>query len=157
MTALFSYLITFLGILYWIFRVIVCLLFTIQADFFAVPTDLNLEIGMLFVTVICFVFIFKRSLIAATIYFGMYFAYFGTALYNQYFMIEEAGVTVANSSNSMALFIGIIIPMLTFFDILFNKSRKGSGGDKQTDWFFKNENFDRKYDERADKNKYSML
>ncbi len=63
MTALFSYLITFLGILYWIFRVIVCLLFTIQADFFAVPTDLNLEIGMLFVTVICFVFIFKRSLI----------------------------------------------------------------------------------------------
>lgn len=156
MTALFSYLITFLGILYWLFRVIVCLMATLKAEFFAAPVDLNLEIGLLFGTILCFVFIFKRSLIAATLYFGAYLAYFGTALYNQIVMTAETGMTVAGGSNTMMLFLGIIIPLLTFCDILFNKNRKGGTGDKQTDWFYKNENFDRQYDERADRNQYRL-
>lgn len=156
MTALFSYLITFLGILFWLFRVVVCLMSTIQAEFFATPLDLNLEIGLLFVTIICFVFIFKRNLIAATIYFGAYFAYFGTGLYNQFMQIQETGISVVNSSNTLVLIAGIIIPMLTFFDILLNKSRKGAGGDRKTDWFFTNKDFDRQYDERADKNQYRL-
>ena len=59
MTALFSYLITFLGILYWLFRVIVCLMATLKAEFFAAPVDLNLEIGLLFGTILCFVFSFN--------------------------------------------------------------------------------------------------
>lgn len=156
MTALFSYLITFLGILYWGFRVVVCLMATLKAEFFATPVDLWLEIALLFGTIICFVFIFKRNLIAATLYFAAYLAYFGTALYNQLVMTTETGMTVAGGSNTMMLFIGIVIPLLTFCDILFNKNRKGGTSHKQTDWFFKNEKFDREYDERADRNQYRL-
>jgi len=42
------------------------------------------------------------------------------------------------------------------FDLLFDKNRKEHPVDKKTDWFYKNENFDRKLDERADKNHYKF-
>ena len=51
---------------------------------------------------------------------------------------------------------GIVIPTLTFLDILFNKSRKGKGGDKNTDWFFTNKDYDREFDERSDRNQYRL-
>ena len=43
------------------------------------------------------------------------------------------------------------------FDLIIDKSRKANPKDKKTDWFYKNEQFDRKLDERADKNNYRTL
>ena len=54
-------------------------------------------------------------------------------------------------------FIGIIIPLSAFFDVLLDKGRKAHTVDKQTDWFYKNKEFDRKMDDRADKNQYRTL
>ena len=39
-------------------------------------------------------------------------------------------------------------------DILIEKSKTKKPMDKQTDWFYKNEAYDRQMDERADKNQY---
>ena len=50
--------------------------------------------------------------------------------------------------------IGIIIPLLTFFDILLNKHRTAGKNVKKEDWFYANEEYDRKFDERADRNQY---
>ena len=38
-----------------------------------------------------------------------------------------------------------------------DKNRKAHPKDKKTDWFYKNEQYDRKLDERADKNNYRTM
>ena len=35
-----------------------------------------------------------------------------------------------------------------------SKGKNSGGNNKKTDWFYGNKDFDRKYDERADKNQY---
>lgn len=154
MLSIFSYLVTMFGIVFWIFRVIVSLMYSMSLDFFCQPLNANLEIVVLFATIPCMLFIIKRNIIAATIYFGMYGAYFGTALYEAIMSIQENGITVVNSSNLIIVTLGVLIPFLTFIDILLNKNRRGHGGDKNTDWFYTNEEFDREFDERADRNQY---
>lgn len=53
--------------------------------------------------------------------------------------------------------IGIILPFIIFVDIGFSQSsKKTTNKTKKTDWFYQNEEFDRKYDERADKNQYKL-
>ena len=42
-------------------------------------------------------------------------------------------------------------------DLLLDKNRKENPKDKKTDWFYKNEEFDRKLDDRADKNNYRTM
>jgi len=161
MFSLFSYLITFLGVLFWFFRAIVCLQATRQIDFIIVPLNLNLEIALLFATVPCFILIFKRNLIGATVYFGMYGAYFGTALYGAYEAYMNMGeVTVANTAvvpntvNLIVCGLGVVIPLLTFIDILLNKNRYNFNGDRKTDWYYKNKEYDREHDKRDDTNQY---
>ena len=50
--------------------------------------------------------------------------------------------------------IGILIPFVALIDVLLDKNRKLNPTDKKTDWFYKNKDYDRKLDERADKNNY---
>ena len=61
-----------------------------------------------------------------------------------------------NYADILFAFIGIILPVAILFDLLLDKNRKEHPVDKKTDWFYKNENFDRKLDERADKNHYKF-
>ena len=63
-------------------------------------------------------------------------------------------------SNYMTVFlelIGIVLPLAAVFDVLLDKNRKAHPTDKKTDWFYKNEEYDRKLDDRADKNNYRTL
>ena len=53
--------------------------------------------------------------------------------------------------------VGVIIPLAAFFDVLLDKNRKANPIDKQTDWFYKNKDFDREVDERADRNQYRTM
>ena len=65
MVGMISYLISFLGILFWGFRVVVVFCATMQIDFMVTPINLNLEIALLFVSIPCFALVLKRkSLIA---------------------------------------------------------------------------------------------
>ena len=59
--------------------------------------------------------------------------------------------------NIFVALIGVIIPVAAFFDVLLDKNRKANPVHKQTDWFYKNKDYDRKLDERADKNQYRTL
>lgn len=156
MTTLFSYLLTFIGIAFWFFRVIATFLFQIGTDFFAKPINVDAEIVILFLTVPCMLLVIKRNIIGAALYVALYVTYFGQALYDNITLMQEGGVTLMGSSDMILLFVGVLIPILTFFDIFLNKSRVGHGGDKKTDWYYKNEAYDRKLDERADKNQYRL-
>lgn len=72
--------------------------------------------------------------------------------------------TMINNSGTLNLYMGLlvclvalVIPVAALFDVLVDKSRKVNPVDKQTDWFYKNKEYDRKLDERADKNQYRTL
>lgn len=156
MTTLFSYLLTFIAIIFWFFRAITTVLYQMGVDFFSVPLNDTYEIIVLFATLPCILLVIKRNVIGAAAYFGIYGAYFGTALYEQFMNIQETGLTVVNGSDVLVLMVGVIVPMLTFFDVALNKHRSNFGADRKTKWFYTNEKYDRKFDERADRNQYRI-
>ena len=155
---IFSYMLTVWGVILWIFRAVVCILYSNGVNFIIQPLNLTFEIILLFATIPCIVLVFKRNIIGAACYMAIYVSYFGTAIYNTMNSIISAdGMNVGGSLDLFVSIIGIIIPVLTFLDILFNKNRKSViGGKKSTDWFYKNKEYDRKFDERADRNQYKI-
>ena len=153
-----SYMLTVFGVILWIFRAVVCVLFTNEIDFIIQPLNLTFEIILLFATIPCIVLVFKRNIIGAACYMAIYVSYFGTAIYNTMnSIVSTDGMNVGGSIDLLVSIIGIIIPVLTFFDILLNKNRKSIiGKNSSTDWYYKNKDYDRKFDERADKNQYKI-
>lgn len=154
--SLFSYLLTFLGVLFWIFRAIATLLYQLQFSFFATPINTNAEIAVLFLTLPCLILVIKRNIVGAACYLGLYVAYFGTALYESIIAMGASGLNIVNSANMLCNVVGVIIPLLTFFDILFNRNRTLGNGKKKEDWFYGNSAYDREFDERADRNQYKF-
>ena len=104
----------------------------------------------------------KRKIVGALIYLLSYGMYFGTSMITGITNLFSAGSEVSMSEMGMYVttfisLIGIIIPIAVLLDLLMDKSRKANPHDKKTDWFYKNEKFDRELDERADKNNYRTL
>lgn len=156
MTSMFSYLITMFGGLFWLFRVIVALLNSMQKDFPIQPLNPTIEIILLFITLICFILIIKRKLIGALTYFVVYGLYFGTDIYNQLTAITNGQTQITEYATLFISIIGVIIPLLTVLDIAINKDRNSIARNKKTDWFYGNDEYERKLDERADKNQYKF-
>jgi len=156
MFSLFSYLITFMAFLFWIFRIIVTVMFDWGKDFFATPLNEGLEIAVIFATLPCMILIIKRKIVGAAAYLGIYVAYFGTALYESIMNINESGITIGSAANMMSVIVGLVIAILVFIDVLFNKNRSLGKGNKAADWFYTNEEYDRQFDERADRNQYRL-
>ena len=95
----------------------------------------------------------------ALIYLLAYGMYFGTDIANKVsLLIEDASqLTMTDYTGMVISLIGLIIPVAVLLDLLADKNRKAHPKDKKTDWFYKNEAYDRKLDERADKNNYRTL
>ena len=72
-------------------------------------------------------------------------------------MINNETLSMQTYTEMFFALIAIALPLVALFDILFDKNRKKNPVDKKTDWFYKNEEYDRKLDERADKNNYRTL
>ena len=158
MKNLSSWLICFFMIMYWAFRVVVAITGSMGVDFVVKPIDNNIEIILLFVVLICIPFIFKRKLIGAIIYLLSYGYYFGRGLYtNVMQMINGEILSMDVYTNMFFSLIAVAIPIFALFDILLDKNRQKNPVDKKTDWFYKNKDYDRKLDERADKNNYRTL
>ena len=157
MKSLFSYLIVFVAVLYWVFRVVVSLFYSMQMEFICVPLNATIEIAILFLTIPSIIFIIRRNIIAATLYFGMYAAYFGTILYQDLTMVsaETESLAMTDPITILISALGVIIPFLVFADVAIQKSRFHAP-DRDTDWYYENEKYDRKFDERADRNQYKI-
>ena len=69
----------------------------------------------------------------------------------------EVTVNTITYFNAFVSLVGMIIPIAVLLDLLLDKGRKAHPVDKKTDWFYKNKQFDRELDERADKNNYRTL
>ena len=157
MKSLFSYFIVILAVIYWIFRVIVSLMYSMSVDFICQPINPTLEIILLFLTIPSIIFIIRRNLVATTLYFGMYAAYFGTIVYNSLTNVstEAENLVFTDSTSIMISALGIVIPFLVFADVAIQKSRFHPA-DRNTDWYFENEKYERKFDEIAYRNQYKI-
>ena len=151
-------LVMFMG-MFWLFRIVIAFTYELGIDLGGIiPLNMNLEIALLFVVLLCMVLVVKRNILGGLIYLLSYGMYFGVDLYNNVMLILEGQeLFIMQYLNTFISFIGMIIPVAVLFDLLADKSRKAHPVDKKTDWFYKNENYDRKLDERADKNNYRTL
>ena len=149
---LLSYMVNMFAIMFWLFRVYVALMVSSGSEIQFTTPGLELEIAVIFITLISIFMIFKRNLIFASIYLGTYFAFFtyGIALMNGNISTNKQLL------NAMVMIAGIIIALLNFLDVMFNKNRKGSTKDNKTDWFYATDKYEREYDERADRNQYKI-
>ncbi len=154
MRSMASYLLLIFMVMFWIFRLIVAFTSSIGQDIGFAPMNINIEIILLFITLVSIALVGKRKLIGAILYLVSYGFYFGVDLYNIVMGILAGSNTIASYSNAMVSFIGVVLPVSVFFNMLIDKNRTNHPVDKKTDWFYKNEQFDRKLDERADKNQY---
>ena len=150
-----SWLLIFFMVIFWVFRVVVAIETQMGQDFGGFTTyDFNMEIIMLFVAVVCFIFILKRNSIGGIVYLGGYVYYFGG------YLLVDAIPKISNGSNmsliqNMAVAIlAIFLALFVFIDIIIDGKTNNNHKDNKTDWFFKNEKLDRKLDDRADTNQY---
>ena len=155
MKNLTTYLFVMFMAMFWVFRIVVAFCYNLGIEFITKPMDLNFEIVLLFLTLISMILVIKRSVLGGIIYLIGNGLYFGTIIYNL-IPIINSGATIQNYMNLMFAAIGIAIPLFVLFDLLLDKNRKVHPVDKKTDWFYKNKEYDRKFDERADRNEYKF-
>lgn len=144
-------------VMFWVFRVIVAVMPEFGTTLGEIaPLNQNLEIILSFVVLVCIVLIVRRKLIGALIYLLAYGMYFGVDVINNIQTVLN-GASMETALNVFISIIGIILPIAVLADLLLDKGRKANPKDKKTDWFYNNEQFDRKLDERSDKNNYRTL
>lgn len=155
MKNLSTYLLVMFVAMFWVFRVIVAFCSNIGVEFMVQPYDFTFEIVLLFLTLVTTVLIAKRNMLGAVIYLIGYWLYFGATLLNIMSKISE-GATMNSYVEILVAGIGIILPLAVLIDTLLDKNRKANPVDKKTDWFYKNKDYDRQFDERADRNEYKF-
>lgn len=148
-------------IMFWGFRVIVAVTTELGIDFGGiVALNSQMEVILLFAVLVCIVLVIKRKMIGGLIYLLLYGMYFGVDLYNNVKMmisVEDGTLGMSFILNTFISFLGIVIAIAVLFDLLVDKNRKLNPKDKKTDWFYKNKDYDRKLDDRADKNNYRTM
>ena len=148
-------------VMFWIFRVLIAISAELNWEMGALkPLNQQIEIILLFVVLVSLIFIVKRKMIGGLIYLLAYGLYFGMDIVNNIQVLlsaVEGGVDINLYANLLMSLIGVILPIVTMLDLLMDKARKNNPKDKKTDWFYDNEQFDRKLDERADKNNYRTM
>ena len=158
MKSLSSWLIVIFMLMFWAFRVVVAITDKMGVSFVTKPIDSTVEIVLLFIVLAIVPLIYKRKLIGGIAYLGLYGWYFGRGLIeNIVKMVNNETLSSQVYADMFFALIGIVIPIVAIIDILLDKNRKINPVDKKTDWFYKNEEYDRKLDERADKNNYRTL
>lgn len=152
---LISYLFSMFAVFFWLFRLVVAFAPSVNWSLPFESFNPTVEIILLFISVLGLIGIFKRKLFLTTIYFASFFAYYGFEAYN-IIVNNPGGITGLPLQNLLIFTAGILIALLNFLDVLFNKERKGSTKDKKIDWYYDEGKFERDIDERTDKNRYRI-
>lgn len=157
MKSVSSWLLVMFMAMFWIFRVAVAFQAQYEQDFGGfISFNLTIEVVLLFVAILCMALVLRRNIIGGIIYLGGYGFYFGGYIFTNALpaLINGESLSMSSMQNTIAATIGIIIAFCVFFDLLIARVRRRDPKDKKTDWYFQNDKYDRKYDERADKNQY---
>lgn len=153
---MFGYMITAFAGVFWVFRLIIMLLFTSDSGFPIVPMNVTFEVVLLFVTFACIILVAKRKMIGAVAYLIAQCAYFGVDAYKALEAITSGQAQTANYLTLFISIIAVIIPILAIMNIGLSSGKRGNGKNRQTDWFYGTTDYDRNFDDRADKNQYKF-
>lgn len=154
-----TYLLVMFMALFWILRIIITVMAQLGKDFMGIiPINETFEIILLFAFLLCAVLVVKRKLLGALLYLTLHAIYFGGDITEKIGILSRGEtLTMGQATDLMFSIVGIILPLAVLIDLLLDRGRKEHPVDKKTDWFYKNEQFDRKLDDRADKNNYRTL
>ena len=157
-----TWLLSIFMVMFWLFRAVIALCSQYSIDFIGIVAyDFNMEVMIAFATIICIVLVVKRKLIGAFLYLALYGVYFGEHLIVSIIPLIQGNSTFTLDI-SMNIFVDVVAIALALFallDMLIDKGRKANPIDKKTDWYFKNEKYDRELkarDKREDKNEYKF-
>lgn len=157
-----TWLLAIFMVMFWLFRVVIALCTQFSVDMLGIVAyDLNVEIIISFLIVICIVLVIKRKLIGAFLYAIIYGVYFGQHFVTNIVPIlqKTTTLTVDISMNLFSDFLAILLALFVVIDMLIDKGRKANPIDRKTDWYYKNEKYDeelKKRDSREDKNEYKF-
>ena len=152
-----SWLIAMFAFMFWGLRLVGTVMTSLGNDFLFEPSNTTMEVILLFVTFICICFIIKRRLWASLTYLIAHFIYFAPTFFTHITQVMDGSLEITAYMGVLFEFVGLILPLAAIFDVLLDKNRKAHPTDKKTDWFYKNKQFDRQMDERADRNNYRTL
>ena len=152
-----SWLIAIFMFMFWVFRVIVAFQAQYEKDFGGFTAfNLKLEVILLFIVVLCIILFLRRNIIGGLIYIVAYSYYFGGYLLINAVpkLTEGESLNFIILQNAIVSVLGTLLGIFALLDLIIDRTRKRDPKDKKTDWFFKDNKYDRKLDERADKNEY---
>lgn len=159
MERLSSWLISIFIVMFWVFRVIVAIFAQSESDFAGfIAFNYNLEVILLFVTLLSFILIVKRKMIGAILYVVTYGYYFGGYIYINVLpiIINQNQMDATILQNATVSIIAIILSICSLWDLSIEKIKRKKYRDSKTDWFFDNKKTDRNLDNKADKNQYRI-
>lgn len=157
MKTMSNYLILMFSIMLFIFRLIVVFTTTMGIEFMIESINVEFEIALLFIMVISIILMSKNKLSGAVILTIASLAYYGPSLLEQISLLSSGVTNSKVGLEALVSVVCLIIPIFAFFIIAFAKEQEKRPVDKKTDFFYKNEAYDRKYDDRADKNNYRTM
>lgn len=148
-------------VMFWLFRAIVALCTQFSIDLIGITAyNLTFEIVIAFITIICIILIAKRKIIGSLAYLLIYGMYFGEHLFSGLLQLINGGtLTIEASTNLVCDFIAILLAIFCLIDILIDKKGRQNIKESDTDWYFKNKQYDeelKKKDSRDDKNEYKF-
>jgi len=144
-------------IMFWGFRVVVTLGNSIGNDMGFPIENLQAEIVILFIDVALIVLVIKRKIIGPIGFLLVNLWCFGPKLISSMTTFATGEPTLSTATAAFESVIAIVLALAILLEMAFDKSKMGTPKDKKTDWFYKNEQYDRQLDERADKNNYRTL
>ena len=103
------------------------------------------------------ILISKNKLTGAIIFVISSIIYYGPSLLSQLTSISSNAISMDTSVQLVISLVGVIIPIFAFFIVAFAKEQEKRPVHKQTDFFYKTDAYDRKHDDRADKNNYRTM
>lgn len=160
MISVTSWLLAFFTAIFWFFRIVVTIANQYGNDFGGfIVFNTTIEIAVIFITLACFLLILRRNIWGAIVYLASYCIYFGSYIFSSFIptFISGESLDMIIIQNSIIALLGIILALCTVLDIVVQKTKAKHFTDNKTDWYFNNEKYDRKMDERADKNQYRTL
>ena len=152
-----NYLIIMFSVMLFIFRLIVVFTAMIGIEFIVEPVNISYEMILLFIMLICIILMSKNKLSGAIVLVIASVAYYGPSLLEQITYMSSNSIGIETAIQLIISVICIIITIFAFFIIAFAKEQEKRPVDKKTDFFYKNEAYDRELDERADKNNYRIM
>ena len=157
MRTMANYLIIMFSVILFIFRLIVAFTTALGIDFIVESINIEYEIIYIMIMLLSIILISKNKLTGAIIFVISSIIYYGPSLLSQITFVTSNVISIDTAIQLVISLVGVIIPIFAFFIIAFAKEQEKRPVDKKTDFFYKTDAYDRKHDDRADKNNYRTM